>query len=75
VISQAFPLEMSFKREDAIISGTGSGQPLGLMNGGSLVTVAIEATQTIANTSTFLATNLAKMWARLYAPRSSTACG
>lgn len=68
VISQAFPLEFQFKLEDAIINGTGAGQPLGIMNGGSLVTVAIEATQTIANTATFLATNLAKMWARLYAP-------
>lgn len=68
VISQAFPLEFQFKLEDAIINGSGAGMPLGIMNGGSLVTVAIEATQTIANTSTFLANNLAKMWARLYAP-------
>jgi HK97 family phage major capsid protein len=73
VISQAFPLEFQFKLEDAIFNGTGAGQPLGIMNGGSLVTVAIEATQTIANTSTFLAANLAKMWSRLYAPSQQNA--
>jgi HK97 family phage major capsid protein len=73
IINQAFPLEFQFKLEDAIINGTGAGMPLGIMNGGSLVTVAIEATQTIANTATFLATNLAKMWARLYAPSQPNA--
>ena len=73
VISEVFPLEFKFKLEDAIMNGNGAGQPLGIMNGGSLVTVAIEATQSIANTATFLATNLAKMWARLYAPSQKEA--
>jgi len=73
VIAQAFPLEFQFKLEDAIINGQGAGQPLGIMGSGSLVTVAIEGTQTIANTATFLATNLAKMWARLYAPSQQNA--
>jgi HK97 family phage major capsid protein len=68
VINEAFPLEMQFKLEDAIYNGTGAGQPMGFLNGGSLVTEAIEAGQTIANTAASLATNLAKMWARLYAP-------
>jgi hypothetical protein len=31
-------------------SGTGGGQPLGFMNSAALITQAIEATQTIANT-------------------------
>lgn len=66
VIMDAFAEEMVFKLEDAIINGTGAGQPLGILNSPALVTQAIEATQTIANTSTFLAANLSKMWGRLF---------
>jgi HK97 family phage major capsid protein len=65
LITEMFPQEFKFKIEDAIINGTGSGQPLGILNGGALVTVAIEGSQTIANSATYLVANTAKMWARL----------
>lgn len=68
IIADAFASEMTFKTEDAIINGDGVGKPLGIMNGGSMITQAIEGTQTIANTNTFLTFNINKMWARLFAP-------
>lgn len=37
VIQQAFGEEMVFKVEDAIINGTGAGQPLGILNSGALI--------------------------------------
>jgi HK97 family phage major capsid protein len=40
VIQEAFGEEMTFKVEDAIINGTGAGQPLGIMNSGALITQA-----------------------------------
>lgn len=73
VISTAFSEEMTFKVEDGILNGTGGGQLLGLMNGGSLVTQAIESTQTIANSGQFLITNVTKMWSRLFAPCQANA--
>jgi HK97 family phage major capsid protein len=66
VVMDAFAEEMVFKLEDAIINGLGGGQPLGILKSPALVTVAIEGTQTIANTSTFIAINLAKMWGRMH---------
>lgn len=65
IISDAFTSEIRFKTEDAIINGTGAGQPLGILNSGALVSVAIEAGQTIANSSASLAINAAKMVARM----------
>jgi HK97 family phage major capsid protein len=67
-IQRNLPEELSFKAEDAIVNGDGTGKPLGILNAPSLVTVAIEAGQTIANTATHLATNAAKMLSRLYVP-------
>jgi len=43
ILSQAFAEEIKFKLDDAIIRGTGAGQPLGILNAGCLVTVAKEA--------------------------------
>lgn len=62
---QAFSDELTFKTEDAVFNGTGAGQPLGILNSGAVVSVAIEATQTIANSAGFLAINAAKMLARM----------
>lgn len=73
VVTDAFVDEFGFKVEDAIINGTGVGQPLGIMNSGALVTVAIEATQTIANSPGFLAINAAKMLARMPARNRANA--
>jgi len=49
--------------DDAIINGTGAGQPLGVLNSGCLVTVSKEAGQPAA---TILAENVIKMWARMW---------
>ena len=60
---QAFGEEIQFKAEDAIVNGTGAGQPLGLLTSGSLVSVAKETSQVAA---TFVSENAHKMWARMW---------
>lgn len=62
VIRQAFAEEFGFKIDDAILTGTGAGEPLGILNGGSIVTVAKEKDQTDIVT----VENLIKMWNRLW---------
>jgi len=54
--------KIDFKVTDAIINGTGVGQPLGIMNAPCRVSVAKETSQVAA---TFHADNVAKMMARL----------
>jgi len=54
--------KIDFKVTDAILNGTGVGQPLGIMNAPCRVSVAKEASQVAA---TFHANNVAKMMARL----------
>lgn len=61
-IQKAFNAEFTFKLEDAIINGTGSGMPLGILNSGAVVTVPKETSQ--ANGS-ILQMNILKMWSRL----------
>lgn len=63
VIRQAFAEEFGFKIDDAILSGTGAGEPLGILNGGSIVTVAKEKDQTA---DIITVENLIKMWNRLW---------
>ena len=53
---------LQFKVNDAIINGTGVGQPLGILNAPCLVTVSKEASQAA---DTVHAKNIAKMWARM----------
>jgi HK97 family phage major capsid protein len=55
------PEEIRFTVEDAIINGTGAGQPLGILGGPGLVTQAIEVGQ--LNT-TFVSQNAINMWSR-----------
>lgn len=62
VIRQAFAEEFGFKIDDAILSGSGEGEPLGILNSGAIVTVAKEASQT----DTITVENLIKMWNRLW---------
>lgn len=62
--------ECGFKATDAIIRGTGAGTPLGLLNSGSLVTVAKESGQAAA---TIEQPNISKMWARLHPNARKTA--
>lgn len=62
VLRQGFAEEFGFKIDDAILSGTGAGQPLGILNSDSLVKVEKEKEQTEKIT----VENLVKMWSRLW---------
>lgn len=63
-IRRAFQSEFGFKRDDAIINGTGAGQPLGILNAGCTVSVAKETGQTA---KTITAENVIKMYSRIFA--------
>ncbi len=62
LFTQAFASELAFVIEDAIIRGTGAGQPMGILNAPCLISVAEEAVQ-VANT--FRGENAIQMWGRL----------
>lgn len=62
VIKQAFAEEFGFKIDDSILCGSGSGEPLGILNSGALVQVAKESNQT----DKIMVENLIKMWNRLW---------
>jgi HK97 family phage major capsid protein len=57
--------EINFVVGDAIINGTGAGQPVGLLNSACTIAVAKEAGQAAA---TVLTENIVKMWARMWSP-------
>ena len=69
-IRSAFVDEFRFLRNDAIINGTGAGQPLGILNAGCLVQVAKETGQ---KADTIVAENIVKMYARMFASSRSNA--
>ena len=60
VIRQAFAEEFGFKIDDAILDGSGEGEPLGILNSGAIVKVEKEKDQT----DTITVENLIKMWNR-----------
>ncbi len=62
-IMRAFASEFDFKLADAIINGDGAGKPLGILSAPCLVTVTAESGQ---GSSTIVAENIIKMWARMY---------
>lgn len=62
-ISEAFASEMGFKLDDAIIRGSGAGQPLGILNAPCVVSQAAEGGQTAA---TVVYANVVKMKNRMY---------
>ena len=64
VIRQGFVSEFGFLLDDAIINGTGAGQPLGILNSGCLVSVAKETGQAA---DTVVAENVIKMYSRIFA--------
>jgi len=64
IIRKAFIGEFGFQVDEAMFNGTGAGQPLGIMNSGSLVTVPKKTGQTAA---TILAENIDEMYARRFA--------
>lgn len=57
--------EFNFMIGDSLFNGTGVGQPLGMLNAPSLVSVAKESGQLAA---TLAAENIVKMYSRFYAP-------
>ncbi len=64
--------ELSFQIERMLYRGTGSGQPLGLLNASSTISQAKESAQTA---TTISSGNLTKMWARLHSgARNSSTC-
>ncbi len=64
VIRSGFSSEFGFLVDDAIINGTGAGQPLGILNSGCLVSVTKETGQKAA---TIVAENVIKMYSRIFA--------
>lgn len=62
IIQDSFVSEFGFSLDDAIINGTGAGQPLGILNSGCLVTVAKESGQ---KAGTIVAENVINMYSRL----------
>jgi HK97 family phage major capsid protein len=70
VIRDGFTSEFGFLVDDAIINGTGAGQPLGILNSPALVTVSKETGQKAAS---LLAENVIEMDRRLFASSSANA--
>src|SRR3990172_1472115 len=66
-INTYLPLELRFRVENAVVNGTGANQPLGVLNGGALVTV----TRSVASHVT--SDDLRGMWKRMWAPARQTA--
>jgi len=62
ITTQGFGEEFAFAIDDAIINGTGAGQPLGVRNCAALVSQAIESGQ---DADTVVAENIANMWNRM----------
>ena len=69
VIRQAFAEEFGFKMDDAMLTGAGAGQPLGILKSKAIVAQELEAGQTAKIT----VENIVKMWARLWARSRNTA--
>lgn len=59
------PSKMVAKINTSIVSGTGAGQPLGILNAPSIVSVAKQTSQPA---DTVWMKNIENMWARMYAP-------
>lgn len=62
--------EFNFLIGDALVNGTGAGQPLGMLNAPSLISIAKESGQSAATLQT---ENLTKMYSRFYAPNYGSA--
>ena len=70
VIRKGFADEFGFKLDDAVVNGTGAGQPLGYMNSPCLTTQAAEGGQ---DPATVVYENIVNMWSRLWAPSRGNA--
>ena len=70
IIRDGFVSEFGFLLDDAIINGTGAGQPLGILNSGCLVVQGKEAGQ---GANTIMAENVMNMYSRLFASSRANA--
>ena len=70
IIRESFVSEFGFLLDDAIINGTGAGQPLGILNSSALVTIAQETSQ---GAKTIVPLNVLKMWSALFADSRASA--
>jgi HK97 family phage major capsid protein len=61
-LKKAFAAEFGFLIDQAIVSGTGAGVPLGILNSAALIKVAKQSGQAAG---TILAENVRDMWARM----------
>jgi HK97 family phage major capsid protein len=64
-LRQVVPADLGFKLDLAVLSGSGAGQPLGVLNSPALITVPKEDGQAAG---TIVSENVNKMWKRLPAP-------
>lgn len=69
-IRDGFTSEFGFQIDDAIVNGVGGGQPLGILQAGSLVSVGKETGQ---QANTIMAENIIKMYSRMFAGSLSSA--
>ena len=67
------PEKMDFALNKAIVQGTGAGQPLGILNSASIVSVAKETASPAQSADTIVYDNIIKMWSRMYGPLRSGA--
>jgi HK97 family phage major capsid protein len=65
IYRDAFSEEISFMVENAIINGTGAGQPLGILNSDAFIGISKETGQDPAS---LVAENIHKMYSRMWAP-------
>ena len=70
IIRDGFVSEFGFLLDDAIMNGSGAGQPLGIVNAGCLVSQSAETGQTAA---TVVAENVINMYSRLFASSRANA--
>lgn len=57
-IELVFPLEAAFRLDEAILLGSGEGQPLGILNSNALITVAKDSGQAAGTISSLNVTNM-----------------
>ena len=68
LLNEVFADEFAIEIDDALLFGTGAGQPLGVLNAPCLGTVAKEGGQAAV---TIVSQNIMKMWSRLWGPSKS----
>ena len=70
LVERVVPQEIMFKVEEAILGGSGSGQPLGISNSAAIVSQAKKSGQTA---TTIVTDNVTNMWSRLWGPSRANA--